>query len=63
MKTNSGNPICPHDLQDCNHFDIDGHLDCKACPRYADGVRATGAMPGAELTYNFFKGLWYKIFK
>lgn len=57
MKTH--NPICPFDKQECAP-DMDGYLDCSKCPRYCNGVRATGAMPGLEWIYNSIKKLFRK---
>lgn len=52
----STNPICPADLIECTP-DMDGCLDCSKCPRYCNGVRATGAMSGLEWIYNWIKKL------
>jgi len=67
MKTSKpykqSNPICPHDKQECKpnftgFMKMDGYLDCSNCPRYCNGVRATGGMPGLAMICNCFKKLF-----
>jgi len=58
----SHNPICPFDKLDCKPningvVDMDGYLDCSNCPRYCNGVRATGGMPNLEAFCNWVKSL------
>ena len=57
MKTTNNNPVCPYDKKEC-FPDMDYYIDCKHCPRYCNGVRETGGMPGAEEIYNLLKKLF-----
>lgn len=54
------NPICPYTRKDCEKQDLDGHTNCKGCPDYGNGVRATGAMPCLEWLVNGIKKLFKK---
>lgn len=56
------NPICPFDLMDCSpnlmgFSEMDGYLNCSDCPRYCNGVRATGAMPNLEAAVKAVKNV------
>lgn len=53
----NNNPVCPYSGNDCNSQDMDGYTDCRNCPDYGNGVRATGAMPGLEAILKDIKSL------
>lgn len=66
MKKRNGNPICPFDKIECTpnltgFAEMDGYLNCNDCPRYCNGVRATGGMPNLEILCNSLKRLTNKI--
>lgn len=50
----SYNPICPNDLQECNHFGEE-YWGCQKCDRQHNGVRPTGGMPNLEKFVNWIK--------
>ena len=56
-KVFNGNPICPYTRNNCNSQDMDGYTDCRNCPDYGNGVRATGATPILGSIIEFFKSL------
>lgn len=59
----SNSPICPYDLMECTAFDsLECKADCATCPRYGNGVRATGAMPMLESVFQHL-AMWYKMWR
>jgi len=66
MKNKNHAPICFVDKMECKpnltgFMEMDGYLDCHNCPRFHNGVRETGGMPGLEWVVESIKKLFAKI--